>query len=94
MIPIHAVCAKAHPRESIAWYLCYRYMGDRATSEALAEAMGFQIEKPEMPENVGEVDVQAEAAVYAQQHDVASKLSDPFAVSRAKDVTTLIPLMN
>jgi serine/threonine protein kinase len=29
MIPIHAVCAHAHPRESLAWYLCYRYVGDR-----------------------------------------------------------------
>ena len=94
MIPIHGVCAKAHQRESIAWYLCYRYMGDRATSEALAEAMGFQVEKPEMPENVGDVDVQAEAAVFAQQHDVVSKLSDPFALSRAKDVTTLIQCMD
>lgn len=94
MIPIHAVCANAHPRESIAWYLCYRYVGDRATSEALAEAMGFHIDKPEMPENVGEIDVQAEAAVYAQQHDVESKLSDPFAMSRAKDVTTLIQCMD
>ncbi|MBW1884733.1 MAG: phosphotransferase family protein, partial [Deltaproteobacteria bacterium] len=27
MIPIHAVCANAHPRESVAWYLCYRYVG-------------------------------------------------------------------
>lgn len=94
MIPIHAVCANAHPRESIAWYLCYRYMGDRATCEALAEAMGFHIEKPAMPEDVGEIDVQAEAAVYAQQYDVESKLTDPFAISRAKDVKTLIQCMD
>ena len=32
---------KAH-QESIAWYLCYRYMGDRATS-GIGKAMGFQV---------------------------------------------------
>ena len=94
MIPIHAVCANAHPRESIAWYLCYRYMGDRATCEALAEAMGFSISKPEMPEAIGDADVIAEAAIYAQKHDVKAKLSDPFAASRANDVNTLIQCMD
>ena len=94
MIPIHAVCAKAHPRESVAWYLCYRYMGDRSTAEALAEAMGVQLEKPTTPATDGESDVIAEAAMYAQQHEVVSKLTDPFAISRANDVHTLIHCMD
>ena len=46
-----------------------------------------------MPENVGEVDVQGEAADFAQQHDVVSNLSDPFALSRAK-MSTLIQCMD
>jgi aminoglycoside phosphotransferase (APT) family kinase protein len=94
MIPIHAVCADAHPRESVAWYLCYRYLGDRSTCEALADAMGVDIEIPEMPEGMGESDVVAEAAIYAQQHDIESKLTDPFAISRARDVKTLIECMD
>lgn len=94
MIPIHAVCANAHPRESVAWYLCYRYVGDRATCEALAEAMNVAIERPEMPEGAGDVDVLAEAAVYAQRNDVQPKLDNAFEVSRSKDVTTLIECMD
>ncbi|MBT4518973.1 MAG: phosphotransferase family protein [Halieaceae bacterium] len=94
MVPIHAVCADAHPRESVAWYLCYRYLADRATCEALADAMGVEVDTPEMPESMGEADVVAEAAIYAQEHDVASKLTDPFAVSRANDVKTLIQCMD
>ena len=94
MIPIHAVCANAHPRESVAWYLCYRYVGDRSTCEALAEAMEVAIERPEMPEGAGERDVLAESAVYAQTHDVKPRLEDSFAASRARDVTTLIECMD
>jgi len=94
MIPIHAVCANAHPRESVAWYLCYRYVGDRSTCEALAQAMGIEIERPEMPEGEGQRDVLAEAAVYAQRNDVVPRLGNAFATSRAKDVTTLIECMD
>jgi aminoglycoside phosphotransferase (APT) family kinase protein len=94
MIPIHAVCANAHPRESVAWYLCYRYVGDRSTCEALAEAMEVAIERPEMPEAEGEPDALAEAAVYAQENDVQPGLEQAFGRSRAKDVTTLIRCMD
>ena len=55
MIPIHAVCAHAHPRESLAWYLCYRYVGDRSTCEMIAQAMEIPISKPPMPEGEGRV---------------------------------------
>jgi len=94
MIPIHAVCAHAHPQESLAWYLCYRYVGDRSTCEGLAEAMGIAVEKPVMPEDVGESDVMAEAALYAQEHDVEPDLATPFAASRARDVRTLVACMD
>lgn len=94
MIPIHSVCAQAHAQESVAWYLCYRYLGDRSTCEALAEAMQVPIERPEMPESEGESDVLAEAAMYAQRNDVASRLDGAFAKSRAKDVATLVECMD
>jgi aminoglycoside phosphotransferase (APT) family kinase protein len=94
MIPIHAVCAHAHPRESVAWYLCYRYVGDRSTCEALAEAMGVEIDRPEMPEAFGAVDVLADAAMYAQEHDVEPRLENAFAASRSRDVATLIGCMD
>ncbi len=94
MIPIHYVCLNAHPRESLAWYLCYRYVGDRTTCEMLAAAMEVEIERPEMPEGVGMGDVVAEAAMYAQQHDVAGSIEDPFAAQRARDVQVLIECMD
>lgn len=94
MIPIHYVCLNAHPRESVASYLCYRYVGDRATVEMLAAAMEIEIERPQMPESAGEKDVLADAAIYAQENDVAAKLDDPFAQSRAEAVRILIACMD
>jgi aminoglycoside phosphotransferase (APT) family kinase protein len=94
MIPIHAVCAHAHPRESLAWYLCYRYVGDRSTCEMIAQAMEIPISKPPMPEGEGESDVLAEAALYAQTNDVGPAIGDAFARSRAKDVATLVACMD
>lgn len=91
MIPIHYITVNAHPTESLAWYLCYRYVGDRATCESLADAMGVEVERPELPdEDSGDTDILAEAAIHAQRHDVVSALDDPFAASRASDVVTLI----
>lgn len=94
MIPIHAVCKNAHPRESLAWYLCYRYAGDRSTCEMLAQAMEIPVERPALPEAVGEKDVLAEAALYAQANDVAPAVGDAFARSRARDVATLVACMD
>ncbi|MFO0691047.1 MAG: phosphotransferase family protein [Myxococcota bacterium] len=94
MIPIHAVCKHAHPRESLAWYLCYRYAGDRSTCEMLAQAMEIPVERPALPEAIGEKDVMAEAALYAQANDVTPAVADPFARSRARDVATLVACMD
>jgi hypothetical protein len=94
MIPIHAVTENAHPRESLAWYLCYRYVGDRATCESLAEAAGVTVERPEVPDGAGSRDVVAEAAVYSLERDVAPKLSDAFAASRATDAALLVRVLD
>lgn len=94
MIPIHWVCLNAHPRESLAWYLCYRYAGDRSTCEMLAQAMEILIERPEMPEDAGVRDVLAEAALFAQANEVTPAVGDPFARSRARDVATLVACMD
>jgi aminoglycoside phosphotransferase (APT) family kinase protein len=94
MIPIHAVTENAHPRESLAWYLCYRYVGERATCESLAEAAGVTVERPEVPDGAGSRDVVAEAAVYSLERDVAPKLSDAFAASRATDAALLVRVLD
>ncbi len=98
MIPIHAICAHAHPRESLAWYLCYRYLSDRATCEMIASAMEIEVERPEMPEENGEHDagrdVLAEAAGYALEKDVEPAIEKPFAAQRARDVATLVECMD
>ena len=93
MIPIHAVTVMAHPREPVAWFLAYRYIGDRATCEALAEAMDIAIDKPEMPDDDGADDALAAAAVYALANDVAPNVEGLFAKSRANDVEVLIRCM-
>jgi aminoglycoside phosphotransferase (APT) family kinase protein len=93
MIPIHAVTVNAHPRESVAWYLAYRYVGDRATCEAIAEAMGVALERPEMPDGSGAGDILAEAAQYALANDVAPHVDGLFAVSRVEDVRILVQCM-
>ncbi|HLY82458.1 MAG TPA: hypothetical protein VKQ71_05705, partial [Acidimicrobiales bacterium] len=91
MIGIHGVTVNAHPRESVAWYLAYRYVGDRATCEALAEAMGVHVERPDVPDDgAGDADVLADAARWAIQHDVAPAVAVPFARSRLDDVDILV----
>jgi aminoglycoside phosphotransferase (APT) family kinase protein len=91
MIPIHAVTTMAHPREPIAWYLAYRYVGDRATCEAIAEAMGVPLERPDLPdEDADGEDILAKAAQYALEHDVRPAASSPFAHSRVGDVAILV----
>lgn len=94
MIPIHAITVNAHPRESLAWFLCYRYLGDRATCESLAEATGLEVERPTMPEGDGEKDIFADAAVWSLERDVTPHLSDPFALSRVGDASILIRIMD
>ena len=93
MIPIHAVTVHAHPTEPIAWFLAYRYVGDRATCESIAEAAGLDVARPEMPDDSGSGDVLAAAAGHILEHDVLPKLTDPFARSRAGDVRILVEVM-
>ena len=94
MIPIHYITVNAHPRESVAWFLCYRYVGDRATCESIAEAAGVTVERPEMPTEAGERDILAEAAAYAVDNDVQPHLTDLFGKSRANDVKVLVQVMD
>jgi len=94
MIPIHHVALHAHPRESLAWYLCYRYLGDRTTCEMLMMAMDIEVERPEMPEDVGEPDVIAKGAMFALEHDVTPTIEDAFAARRAQDVKILVECMD
>jgi aminoglycoside phosphotransferase (APT) family kinase protein len=90
MIPIHAVTVHAHPQEPVAWFLAYRYVGDRATCEAIAEAMGIVPERPDLPADDDGDDVTARAAQYALEHDILPHLDDPLARSRAADVGILV----
>jgi aminoglycoside phosphotransferase (APT) family kinase protein len=93
MIPIAERTVIADPHEPLAWYLAYRYTGDRSTLEAIAEYMGMTIERPEMPADAGPEDPLAISADWAQQHDVAPALTSPFAKSRASEVSILIRCM-
>jgi len=91
MIPIHAVTLHAHPEESLAWYLAYRYVGDRATCEAVADAMGLVVDGPELPdEREGDTDILLAAAQWALSHDVAPRVREAFAQSRLHDAELLL----
>lgn len=94
MIPIHAVCQARGMRESMAWYLTYREIGDRATCEAIAEAMGIPIEKPPLPDPAISHDPLTDAALQGLSRDVAPALSDEFARSRAEDIGILIEIQS
>lgn len=94
MIPIHYVSINGNDQESLRWYLCYRYLGDRATAEMLAMAMGIRVEKPTMPEDTGTRNVIAKSAAAIQANDVLPAINDKFAASRAADVTALIDCMD
>jgi len=91
MIPIHFACSNPSMGESLAWYLCYRYIGDRATAEALAEAMNVPVTVPEMPEPSGAgEEVLLEAAAQTLARDIEPHVDDAFARSRASDAGILL----
>ncbi len=90
MIPIHAVCQSRGMRESYAWYLAYREVGDRATCEALAQAMGVALEKPQLPEYAKPSDPLVHAALLGLSRDVAPELQTEFARSRLTDIEILV----
>lgn len=94
MVGIHAITVRASPVEPVAWYLAYRYVGDRATCQALCEALDVPIDKPELPAESGSPDTLAEAAKYALANDVAPNVSGLFAQSRVNDVNVLISCMD
>lgn len=90
MVPIHAATARASAREPIAWYLAYRFVGDRATCEAIAEAMGIALDTPDHPADAGTDDILTAAAQAVLEHDVAPAIADPFARSRLADAGVLL----
>jgi hypothetical protein len=94
MVPIHAVTALLQPREPVSWFLAYRYVGDRSTCEALAEAMDVPVERPELPDDGVPGDVLAQAARFALEHDLLPELASPYARSRANEVRILVEVMD
>jgi aminoglycoside phosphotransferase (APT) family kinase protein len=93
MIPIHAACRHGVPGQSLAWYLCYRYVGDRSTCEALADAMAIDIGRPELPKE-GESTLLSRSAATLLEQDVAPRLDDAFAASRAQDLGILVQCLD
>jgi aminoglycoside phosphotransferase (APT) family kinase protein len=93
MVPCACATIQAKPHEPLAWGLAYRYVGDRATCEAIAEAMGITLQLPEFPRDDGKRDPMAEAASWALSHDIAPATSTAFAKSRTNDVDVLVRCM-
>jgi hypothetical protein len=92
MIPIHAACHYGPRGESLAWYLCYRYVGDRATCEALADAMNVEISRPGVPDELP-MRALASAANSNLNTDILPRLDDEFAKTRVRDVSILVECM-
>lgn len=89
MVPIVASCVAASPREPVAWSLAYRYTGDRSTVEAIADAEGVALVRPELPED-GPDDILAQAASWMLENDIAPAIGNAFAKSRTRDVDILV----
>ncbi|MET0270823.1 MAG: phosphotransferase family protein [Sphingomonas sp.] len=94
MIGIHRATVQASPHEPITWYLAYRYIGDRATCEAIADAMHVRLDAPDLPEEHDAADPLAEAAVHALNADIAPGTSGDLAAARIRDVEIMIRCMD
>ena len=94
MVGIHAVCAKPPQQEPLAWYLCYRYVTDRATCEGIADAMGIHIARPEMPTTMASGDLLANAAASSLRRDVLPRTENAFAYSRVEDAARLVECLD
>ncbi len=94
MIPIHAVCANPPPGQSLAWYLCYRYVTDRSSCEGIAEYLGIELSIPELPADEAVSNLLPKAALSALQNDVLPRAEDDFMKSRAQDAARLIECMD
>jgi len=90
MVGIHKATLEGDPHEPIAWFLGYRYVGDRATCEAISEAMGIAIDIPEFPKEDSKRDPLALAASWALKHDIEPAVKTPLAASRARDVDVMV----
>jgi hypothetical protein len=90
MIPIHAVCANPPPGQSLAWYLCYRYVTDRSTCEGIAEYLGIDLTVPDLPSDIEISEVLPRAALSALRDDVIPRAEDDFLRSRAQDAARLL----
>jgi len=93
MVPNRYYTVHAKPHEPIAWYLAYRYVGDRATCEAIAEAMGIVVEPPEYPPENDMEDPLAKAASWALHNDIKPGANTPLAISRIAEVDVLLRCM-
>ena len=93
MIPIHVACQHLPSGQSLAWYLCYRYVGDRATCEALADAMEIPIDRPELPAEVAPGRFAQAVSGYLRD-DIVPELQGAFARSRADDMEILVECMD
>ncbi len=92
MIPIHAITQRPMPQEPLAWYLAYKYVGDRSTCDAIAESLGIALPEPKLPasDDPSGLGLLADAACYALEHDIAPAVEDPFARSRVSDAQVLV----
>lgn len=90
MVGIHKATIEGDPHEPLAWYLAYRYVGDRATCEAISEAMGIAIDIPEFPKEDAKRDPLSLAASWALKHDIEPAVNNPLAASRARDVDVMV----
>jgi aminoglycoside phosphotransferase (APT) family kinase protein len=93
MVGIHYATTSGDPHEPLAWYLAYRYVGDRATCEGIAQSLGVTVSPPEFPAEDPKRDPLALAASWALKHDIEPAVNNPLAASRARDVDVMVRCM-
>jgi aminoglycoside phosphotransferase (APT) family kinase protein len=90
VLALAAVTARWDPHVPVALNLCFRVISDRICCDAIAEAMGIKLERPELP-FVPEPDVSLYDVVVANlREDVVPSLPEAFARNRAETAALLV----
>jgi hypothetical protein len=90
VLALAAVTARWDPHVPVALNLCFRVISDRICCDAIAEAMGITLERPQLP-FVPEPDVSLYDVVVANiREDVVPSLPDAFARNRAETAALLV----
>jgi aminoglycoside phosphotransferase (APT) family kinase protein len=92
VLALNQIRHRLHPRDPVAFNLCVAIIGDRLLCDALADAMGMEPERPEVPEmpsGTTAYDVVAENL----RSDVAGHVDGDFPNERLHQATLMVEML-